>query len=141
MKSFFQVESKTVIKSYKNLLSRKLGVRLDQAPSNKPSTIKRKGRDHWFKDSGKSIRKGFSSVVTRLRMVIFASKEKHPNRSDVSYEKLFLLHNTADGRYSGVFGQLPVGSKMFQRLDKEVNKQVQLHIAKKLPKRIYVGKR
>ena len=134
----FTQEAKNIISSYKSLLSRRLGTRLDQAPSNKPSTIKRKGFDKWMVDSGNTKDKGFLSKVTKITMSIFASKQRHTNRSDISYEKLFQLHNTASGRYSGVFGQAPVESKIFERMDREINRQVQKFITKRLPKRIIV---
>jgi hypothetical protein len=136
--ALFIQEAKNLISAYKSLLTRRIGTRGDQAPPNKPSTIKRKGKSHWMVDTGNTKNKGFLSEVTRKTLTIFASKQRHKNRSDVSYEKLFLLHNTARGRYSGVFGQAPRGSKIFQRVDKEINKQVQRFIEKRLPKRIIV---
>jgi len=135
---FFLQEAKTLISQYKSLLTRRLGVGRDTAPRNKPSTIKRKGFDHWLVDSGDTKRKGFLSTVTRLTMRVFASKQRHKNRGDVSYEKLFELHNTAGDRYSGIFGSVPYGSKIFIRMDKEIVKQTNKFIAKRLPKKIIV---
>ena len=144
MLPFFTIEAPKIIRSYKNLLNKKQGVRLDQAPSNKASTIKKKGKDHWFKDSGKTIQKGFDSIANKLKLVIFASKNRHTKarrKDPPTYEKLFQYHNTANNRYSGVFGSLPVGSKTLQRMNKEMTKQVQTFIFKKTPKRVIIGKK
>jgi hypothetical protein len=135
--ALFIQEAKNLISAYKSLLTRKIGTRGDQAPPNKPSTVKRKGKSHWMVDTGNTKNKGFLSDPQKTSLTIFASQQRHRNR-DISYEKLFLLHNTARGRYSGVFGQAPVGSKIFERMDKEINRQVQRFIEKRLPKRIIV---
>ena len=136
--TLFTQEAKNIISAYKSLLTRRIGTRGDAAPSNKPSTIKRKGKDHWMVDSGNTKNSGFLSKVGKTIMSIFASQQRHKNRPDVSYEKLFQLHNTANGRYSGVFGQAPAGSKIFERMDKEIVKQTNKFIEKRLPKRIIV---
>lgn len=145
---FFEKECKTLIASYKGLLTRKQGIALDNAPSNKESTIKRKGKDHWLVDTGETRRKGFLSEANRLKMKVYANTAKHSGRSTYmtksegkkiyvkkdppTYEQIFLWHNTANDRYSGIFQMIPAGSKLFERLDKEINKQVQDQIKKNI---------
>lgn len=148
LKNFFIKESKTLIKSYKGLISKKKGVAMDRAPSNKPSTVKKKGKDHWLVDTGETKERGFAFQATDTKMRVFAPDEKHSGRSTYitrrggqptgkkiyksmnppTYLQLFAWHNTAGGRYSGVFQKVPVGSLLFDRLDTEIEKQFNSYI-------------
>ena len=136
LKSFFEREAKILIKAYKNLMSRRQGVRLDSAPHNKASTIKRKGKDHWLVDSGNLRDKGFESKTTKISLEVYASRKPHKNRNDVSYEELFKLHNQKG--YSGIFGELPVGSGLEKRLIKELDAQIIPQLKALLPKTIHI---
>jgi len=149
MKPFFQKESINIIKAYKNLIARRQGVRLDDAPNNAPSTAKSKGKNHWLVNTGETKNRGFAKTITRLVLIIFASKDKHSGRyyadgkkhkrkNPPSYEKIFEWHNTAGGRYSGVFQELPAGSQTLNKMEKDIVKQFNKHIAKKLPKRVKI---
>ena len=148
LKNFFIRESQTLIKSYKSLISRKQGVALDKAPSNKPSTVKKKGKDHWMLDTGELKNKGFAFQTTNTKMKVYAPNISHSGRSTYITRKggqpigkkiykskspptlrqLFEWHNTADGQYSGIFQRVPVGSKLFDRLDTEIEKQFNSYI-------------
>jgi len=143
LRDFFEVEGDKIIRAYKGLLRKKRGIAQDDAPSNEPSTVKRKGFNHWMKDTGKTISRGFQKLVpSKTKLIVQASPLKHPKRSDVSYHDIFDLHNKVDKKtgksYSGVFGQLPVGSRTIQRMNKEMIKQVDKHILKNTPKRIKI---
>ncbi len=147
-KKFFIKESKNLIKYYKLFMKKKQGLNYDDAPSNKPSTVKKKGKDHWLVDTGETMQKGFKYRAKRLGMLVFASGQKHSGRSTYIKRKdgkpagkkinksknpprlrqIFEWHNKKN--YSGVFGELPKGSAMHARFDKEANKQVQVAIEK-----------
>jgi hypothetical protein len=150
LKSFFAKEGNTIVKSYKRLLSTKRGVENDSAPPNAASTVKKKGFSHWLQDTGETKKEGFKSKTTSSRLLIFASGKRHSGKytsggkrktrsgSKPTYRELFEYHNK--DRYSGVFGQLPVGSNTIKKLDKEVTKQLNEYIDKNFPKRIRIGK-
>ena len=149
LRLFFSQATKTLIASYKNLLSKRQGVRLDDAPQNANSTIARKGKDHWLVETGETKNRGFLSRFTKTMMEVFASPQRHSGKTvggttrknAPSYEKIFGMWNTAGGRYSGIFGQVPANSRLFQRLDKEMNIQFQKHLTKTVPKIVKIGKK
>ena len=155
LKSFFQKEIKRNIvgttgqsaPSYKSLVHRhKKGVLLDRAPSNALSTIKKKGRDHWMRDTGDLAKNGFGSWAKKHTMRVYASqtrhsglstyvkkdgkKVKHKKKNPPTYYQLFSWHN-AQG-YSGVFQQLPKGSQFPKRMEKEIMKQLKRAIGSNL---------
>ena len=125
--------------SYKSLVYKhKQGILLDSAPSNALSTIRRKGRDHWMRDTGDLAKNGFGFWAKAHTMRVYASQKRHSGKSTYitksgkkkiykkkappTYYKLFSWHN-AQG-YSGVFQQLPKGSQFPKRLEKELLKQL-----------------
>jgi|TARA_Y100000310_G_scaffold337698_1_gene425433 hypothetical protein len=144
LKKFFRKEIKrnivgstrTSFPTYKSLIAkRKQGILLDPAPSNAPSTRKRKGKDHWMVDTGDLVRNGFGSWSKKHQMRVYAKQNRHSGKytyaggtrtgkakNPPTYYKLFTWHN-ADG-YSGVFQQLPKGSQFPKRLEKEIMKQM-----------------
>lgn len=153
LKRFLEKEAGIIITTYKRLLSVKRGHRNDNAPSNAKKTIIRKGKNHWMVATGETKKKGFDSKVSkrgsgRYNLMVFASGKKHSGKyvyggsvlqgkSKPTYRSIFRWNNTADGRYSGVFGdKLPVNSKFPERLSKEVGKQTLALIKKSFPKNI-----
>lgn len=163
LKVFFDKEAKTIIASYKSLLTKKQGVSLDPAPKNAPATIRKKGKDHWLVDTGETRREGFAFITQPTRMVIYASGKKHSGRytqmlvpeggkkkrgqwqiptrkvirqgkSKPTYRQIFRWHNQKG--YSGIFGKLPVGSGFPKRFVAEVVKQLRPQIAEQTLKRI-----
>ena len=144
LKKFFTKEAvrniigkpNTVFPTYKSLLNKKKGIRLDKAPRNKKSTRERKGKDHWLVDTGATMRNGFKYEAKARSLRVFASEEKHPNgKGKVTYKNIFEWHNAE--RYSGVFQKLPVGSKFPERLVREVGKQIQPQIAFFLKRKLF----
>jgi hypothetical protein len=138
---FFTREARTFISTYKRLIMNRQGIDLDPAPSNKQSTINRKGFNHWMVETLALKNKGFKSSVHEMGFSVFASKEQHPSskgkKEPVTYEQLFTWHNQK--HYSGVFGnRLPRGSQFYQRLVKEVDHQLRPQIVKEFTQRIKV---
>lgn len=145
--AFFNKEAQTLIKSYKRLLSIRRGIRQDNAPSNKKSTIRKKGKDHWLQDTKETTKKGFEYNAKPKSMIVYASKASHSGRSSykgnvkyrnknpLSYEEIFAKHNQKG--YSGIFGdELPANSKFPDRLSKELVRQAQNILKDKLPKKV-----
>ncbi len=140
LKKFFTKEAKkniigkpnTVFPTYKSLLNRKKGIRLDKAPKNKESTIKQKGKDHWLVDTGKTMRNGFKFTAKKRSLRIFANPSRHSLGKKATYKNIFDWHNAE--RYSGVFQKLPVGSKFPERMVTEVGKQIMPQISLYLKK-------
>jgi hypothetical protein len=132
LKRFFKKEIKknilgtykTPYPTYRSLMRMKKGVRLDHAPSNKPSTIKKKGFDHWMVETGELATHGFVYSTKPLSLLISASQRKHSSKyaNPPSYHNLFNWHNQHG--YSGIFEKLPVGSQFPKRLEKEIMRQM-----------------
>ena len=133
--------------TYKSLLRMKKGVKLDNAPDNDEVTAKRKGKNQWMVHTGETQRQGFLFRAKKKELLVYASKAKHSGntyymtkagktsykqKKPPTYEKIFQWHNKRG--YSGVFGQLPVGSKFPERLVKEVGKQFEPQITKGIKK-------
>jgi len=135
LKPFFSKEGKNTIRQYQRLITIGRGVRNDDAPHNKPSTVKKKGKDAWLQNTGETKRSGFKMRATDNRLIVFASGDKHSS-GRATYRQIFEWHNQKG--YSGVFGQLPVDSKMPERFGKEVQRQFDKHLKKTLPKKIRI---
>ena len=135
VKTFFTKEGKNLIRQYQRLITIGRGVKNDDAPHNKPSTVKKKGKDAWLQNTGETKKSGFKMRATDNRLLVFASGDRHSG-GRATYREIFEWHN-AKG-YSGVFGQLPVDSKMPERFSREVHRQLNEHIKKTLPKKIKV---
>ncbi|MDD5220151.1 MAG: hypothetical protein PHV11_06275 [Candidatus Bipolaricaulis sp.] len=153
--AFFQREARTIISRYKSLITQKRGVAMDDAPHNKPSTVKRKRKDHWMVDTGELNRSGFDFRVRPTELLIFASGKRHSGKrsymtkagkrisysnSHPTYRQLFKWHNQKG--YSGVFGKLPTGSQFPKRLVTEIVAQLRPQMVTQLSRkiRIQVGK-
>jgi len=157
---FFQKEAKNLASQYKRLLSNKQGVmigtagRIDSAPHNRPFTIMKKGFDHWLVATGETRDKGILFKSGKWFMTVFASDKQHSGKymdkrkirepgpdspSPPTYKELFERHNTADGRYSGIFGGMPKGTAFFQRFQKEFERQLIPQIKKELKKTIKIN--
>ena len=80
LQPILEKEAKTLISSYRRLLTKKQGIQIDTAPRNAPSTIGIKGKDHWLVDTGETRRKGFKYRATKDTMLVFASGERHSGR-------------------------------------------------------------
>ena len=128
--AFFAREAKkNIIPSYKRLISKGQGVDIDYAPRHKnPSNNK-----PWLIDTGETNRKGYNYRAGRDKLIIFASGAKHTPRvykngtmskKQVTYRQLFKWHNTAGGRYSGIFGILPKNSAFPARFRAEATRQL-----------------
>jgi hypothetical protein len=138
LKKFFKKEIKknilgtykTPYPTYRSLMRMKKGVRLDHAPHNAPSTIKKKGFDHWMVETGELAKDGFEYSTKPLAMLIVASHKKHSSKykNPPSYHSLFYWHNQHG--YSGIFERLPVGSQFPKRLEKEVLRQMKKALVK-----------
>lgn len=132
LKKFFIFEAtKNIIPSYKRLMTRGKGVKMDNAPK------KKKGGGVWMVDTGETRDNGFLHSVKKTSLLIFANPAKHSGKtsrgyqqkSPPRYDQIFGWHNA--NRYSGVFRMLPVGSKFPDRLVKEVGNQVFKQIGSK----------
>ena len=108
-------EAKTIIASYRRLMSRGQGVELDQAPK------KKKGKKPWMINTGDTKNNGFAFTVRKTSLKVYAPKRKHSS-GKVTYQDIFNWHNMKN--YSGVFNKLPAGSKFPERVVREVGKQV-----------------
>ena len=124
--NFFVNEARrNLIPAQRRLISTKRGVLLDNAPRNKPATVKAKGFDHWLYETGKTKQNAFDYKAGKINLTLFASQERHPKGP--TYEQLIGWHTD---RYSGLFTQLPVGSAFPGRLANEVVKQMKAQLGK-----------
>lgn len=151
LSAFWTKESKNIIKSYKNLMTQGRGVLQDDAPRKQKNN-----RKPWLVNTGETRDKGFDSKHNRLRLLVFASGREHSGKtrwitkngkvrtgqakSKPTHRQIFRWHNkgisSASGEtYSGVFGQLPVGSKFEDRLRAEVSRQTKREILRGLRQR------
>lgn len=145
LRAFFTKEAKNLISTYKRLISNRQGIDLDDAPSNAPSTVAKKGFNHWMVETFELKDKGFNSKINDNGFSVFASKRTHTTKRGrklpskiPTYEDLFTWHNAK--KYSGVFGnRMPKGSQFYQRLVKEVYKQLQPQIAREFTRRVKVN--
>ncbi len=138
LKPFFTKEGKNLIRQYQRLITIGRGITNDSAPHNKPSTIKKKGKDAWLQNTGDTKRSGFKMRATDNRLIVFASGQKHSS-GRATYRQIFEFPRVGNKTtYSGVFGQLPVDSKMPERFGKEVHRQFEAHLKKTLPKKIRI---
>lgn len=146
LRPFLAGEGVKLISAYKRLMQVKQGVSLDPAPNNAPSTVRRKGKDHWMVDTGKLKRSGFKSQSWPMRLRVFASPEIHSIRTSkrsgktwrVTHEQLFLYHNQGhpEKRYSGVFNKFPAGSNFPDRFSREVYRQMRPQLEREFMRRI-----
>ena len=149
LRKFFRIEAikniigkpNTRFPTYKSLLNKKKGIRLDNAPDNAQSTKKAKGKNHWMVSSGNTMKNGFKYEAKPRSLRVYASQAKHKLSKKVTYEQIFKWHNKGGDpsakynkseRYSGIFQKLPVGSKFPVRLVREVGKQIGPQMAKYL---------
>jgi hypothetical protein len=99
-------------------------------------------------DTGKLKKLGFQMQAWPMRLRVYASREVHSTKTSkksgktwtITHEELFLLHNQGHPgkRYSGVFNQLPMGSRFPERLSKAIYKQMIPQVRAELSKRIKV---
>lgn len=131
LKKFFTKEAtkniigkpNTSYPTYKSLMRMKKGIKLDAAPPNKPSTVAKKGKNHWLVDTGKTMNSGFKFTAKPRSLRVYASSEKHSLKPKApSFKNIFEWHNAE--RYSGIFQKLPVGSQFPERLVREVGRQI-----------------
>ena len=153
----FNKESRLLVKSYKTLLTKKQGVRIDSAPANALSTIQAKGRDHWLKDTDETYNNVFKRRVGPMMFEVYSSETKHSgqktymgvkgghkgkkrgvrrprdqkrivqSKSKPKYSQIMGWHNQAG--YSGIFGgKWPVGSKAPERIGKEIVRQAKKQV-------------
>jgi len=154
LKAFFDKEAKTLIRSYKRLISVRRGVSNDNAPSNMPSTRRGKGgRDHWLLNTGELKQQGFEFKTTNNRMMVFAAGKRHsPPRvgkrrtgskapSQPTYRQLFRWHGRGrkGNTYSGIFGRLPYNSRFPERFTNECIEQLNPQITKAFTKKYKVN--
>ena len=155
LKTFFSREARkniigtptTGYPTYKSLLQTKRGIKLDNAPENKPSVIKNKGKDHWLVNTGETMKKGILFRARSKDLLVYASPKKHSGKTTYftkagiktrksknppSYEQIFNWNNKRG--YSGIFQSLPLGSGFPKRLVKEVGKQLLPQISKGIRK-------
>ena len=152
LKKVFDRESMILIRSYKTLLTRKRGVRQDDAPANALSTILNKGKDHWLVDTSETKTNVFKRRTSSLSMEVYSSESKHSgtrtyygvkgghkgkkrgvrrpreekrivkSKSRPKYSEIMQWHNQKN--YSGIFGgKWPVGSKAPERIGAEILRQ------------------
>lgn len=134
LKAFFDKEArKSLIPAQKKMITEKRGVRMDAAPINKPSTVKQKGFDHWLKATDETRRTGFEFESTPNRLTLFANENRHSGRrmykgeikaskrEGPQYSKLIEWHTD---KYSGLYTQLPVGSRFPERMVTEIYSQI-----------------
>lgn len=148
LRNFLRQEGATLVRSYQRLIATRKGISLDPAPHNAPSTVKRKGKDHWMVHTGTLKRDGFKMQAWPMRLKVYASTEVHSRRVSkrtgrthtVTHEQLFLYHNQGhpDKPYSGVFNKFPAGSRFPERMSREVYKQMRPQLEKAFTKRIKV---
>ena len=141
LKKFFTKEAtkniigkpRTSFPTYKSLMNKKKGIRLDKAPRNSPTTIAMKGKDHWLVDTGETMNNGFKFTAKARSLRVYASTSKH-SQSNKTYKQIFEEHNAE--RYSGVFQKLPVGSKFPERMVREVGKQIMPQLTRYLKRNL-----
>ncbi len=68
------------MRGYKTLITKKRGVRQDDAPSNAASTIAAKGKDHWMINTGETKRRGFKSISRPNSLTVFAPGQRHSGK-------------------------------------------------------------
>jgi len=132
-------------------MNKKMGVRLDKAPDNKPSTVKRKAKNHWLVHTGETMKRGFKFKARKRDLLVYANPQKHSGKTyymtkggkkaykqkkPPTYKQLFIWNNAVG--YSGVFQKLPVGSKFPKRMIAEVGRQLHGNITKGIKKRYNV---
>jgi len=122
---FIREATRSLIPAQKRLIATKRGVALDDAPHNKPSTIKQKGFDHWLYETGETKKNVFKYKAGRRSLTLYASDDQHSKGP--AYSSLIDWHTQ---NYSGLFQQLPHGSAFPVRLAKEIYKQVKPKIYK-----------
>ncbi len=162
---FFAYWKVQIIKSYRNLLTTKKGILGDNAPSNAPSVIARKGKDHWMMDTGDLYKNGFMSDHGSMHLRIFASDKQHSGRytymgvpgghkgqkrgvqrprterrimhgrGNQPTYEQLFLWHNKKG-YSGIFGKLAHDSKFFKEFGKEAFYQAKDHLPKEIVMRI-----
>lgn len=161
----FKKESLTLVRSYKTLLTKKRGVRQDDAPANALATIQNKGRDHWLKDTDETYNNVFKRRVGPMMFEVYSSESKHSgkrtyygvkgghrgkkrgirrprdekriiqSKSKPKYSQIMEWHNQAG--YSGIFGGMwPVGSKAPERIGKEIIRQARQQAIKQIGRTI-----
>ena len=122
---FINEATRKLIPAQKRLIETKRGVSLDSAPHNKPATVKKKGFDHWLRDSGELKKNVFQYKASKTSLTLYASDAKHTKGP--LYSELIDWHTQT---YSGLFETLPRGSAFPVRLAKEVHKQATPQIYK-----------
>lgn len=146
LRPFLAKEGVKLIAAYKRLMQVKQGVSLDPAPHNAPSTVRRKGFDHWMVHTGKLKRSGFKMQSWPMRLRVYASPDIHSVRVSkrsgkthrVTHEQLFAWHNQghAGKTYSGVFSKFPAGSRFPERFSQEVYRQMRPQLEREFVRRI-----
>lgn len=147
--SFFAKEAKNLRTVYKRLLSNKRGIANDTAPSNAPSTVRKKGKNHWLIDTAETKNKGilydakndgfkvYASDKTHSGAYLYKGQRKRRKNSEISYREIFELHNQKN--YSGIFGdELPAQSKFPDRFERELLRQIKPQLEKVLEKRVKI---
>jgi len=144
---FFIREGKTIIRSYKRLLTQGRGVSQDFAPKKKVSN-----RKPWLINTGETREKGFASKASKHRLLIYPSGKKHSGQTryrtksgyktgqakkSPTYRSLFRWHNRGKSSYnnqsySGLFMKLPLGSQFPARMNTEVMRQLKPQIVARL---------
>lgn len=160
LKPFLDAEGKKLAASYKRLIAKKQGVRLDPSPHNKWSyAITKQHGDHWLVNTGETKKKGIRWKADNRKLSVYASIARHSGRryyyspktgirkvykqkNPPTYRQIFKWHNQVQG-WSGVFGELPAGSGFPNRFINEVSRQVAPQIYEMFPKKevIKIGKR
>ena len=120
-RTFFNREGRTIITEYKKLITKGRGTEQDDAPDK----VFPNGKP-WLVNTGALRKDGFRFAASANRLIIFPSGAKHPGKgkSRPIFRQLFRWHNTANGRYSGVFHKLPVQSAFLDRFQEEASRQL-----------------
>lgn len=162
---FFAYWRTQIISSYKRLLTTKYGILNDPAPSNAPSVVARKGKDHWMVDTNELHDKGFNSAYGRDYLRVFASDKQHSgrytymgvpgghkgqirgvrrprterrimqSRGQHPTYEQLFMWHNKKG-YSGIFGQLAHDSKFPREFAKESYRQAKSSLPKEVRIRI-----
>ncbi len=149
LKSFFERESTIFINQIKTKISQKKGIDNDPAPQNKPSTVKRKGKNHWLFDTGETKKNAFKKSASNTGFIIRLSNKRHSGTRNTPAGKRKYKTKArysdimdwvgADERYSGAVLAFTKGSRFRDRLTRVTHRQVKKILISGIPEKLKIS--